>query len=77
MHWTSTTMASTAPVTMTSSCCKKLPAMGTPWRIRISLAVQHMPARFIPFAPLDLAYLIISGSWATMAIISASCGSWP
>jgi hypothetical protein len=27
MHWTSTTSASSTPVTIASSCCRKLPAM--------------------------------------------------
>jgi len=51
MHCTSTTIASTAPVRMASSCWRKLPAAGMPWRIRISLAVQQMPARLMPLAP--------------------------
>ena len=62
MHCTSTIIASTTPVAMASSCCRKLPAGGTPWRIRISLAVQQMPARLMPLAPLDLAYSTNSGS---------------
>ena len=44
MHCTSTTMASQAPVSTTFSCCRKLPAMGMPWRMATSLAVQHTPA---------------------------------
>ncbi len=52
MHCTSTTMASTAPVMIASSWCRKLPADGTPWRIRVSLLVQQMPARVMPLAPL-------------------------
>jgi hypothetical protein len=51
MHCTSTTMASTAPVRIASSCCRKLPAAGMPWRIRISFAVQQMPDRLTPLAP--------------------------
>jgi hypothetical protein len=30
-------------------------AGGTPWRCRISLAVQQMPPSWMPLAPLDLA----------------------
>jgi hypothetical protein len=29
--------------------------LGTPWRWRISLAVQQMPPSWMPLAPLDLA----------------------
>ncbi len=54
MHCTSTMIASTAPVMTANSCCKKLPAMGTPWRMRISLPVQHMPTTLMPVAPLLL-----------------------
>ena len=62
MHCTSTTIASTAPVSMASSWCRKLPAAGMPWRIRISLLVQQMPARLMPLAPAALASAISSGS---------------
>ena len=55
MHCTSTTMASTAPVKMASSWCRKLPAEGMPWRISVSLEVQQMPAMLMPLAPLLLA----------------------
>ena len=51
MHWTSTSIASTAPVMMASSCWRKLPAIGMPCRISTSLAVQQMPATLIPVAP--------------------------
>ena len=68
---------STAPVTIASSCCRKLPATGMPWRIRISLAVQQMPARVTPSAPAALASATISGSREAMASISDSAGSWP
>ncbi len=77
IHWTSTTMASTAPVKMANSCCKKLPAAGMPWRIRISLAVQQIPDRFTPLAPAALAYSIISGSCEAATIISLRVGSCP
>ena len=50
-HCTSTSITSTAPVMIASSCWRKLPAMGMPCRMRISLAVQQMPARLIPLAP--------------------------
>ena len=50
-HCTSTTIASTAPVRMASSYCRKFPAAGMPCRIRISLAVQQIPERFTPSAP--------------------------
>ncbi len=52
MHCTSTTIASTAPVMIASSWCRKLPADGTPWRISVSLLVQQMPHRLMPLAPL-------------------------
>jgi hypothetical protein len=55
MHWMSTTMASQAPVTMASSCCRKVPHRGTPWRCRISLAVQQIPDSWMPLAPFSLA----------------------
>ncbi len=51
MHCISTTMASTAPVATASSCCRKLPATGTPWRMSTSFPVQHMPATLIPVSP--------------------------
>ena len=54
MHCTSTTMASQAPVSTTFSCCRKLPAMGMPWRMATSLAVQHTPAMLMPLAPMLL-----------------------
>ena len=76
-HWMSTTMSSTAPVRMASSWWRLLPAGGTPRRIQISLAVQQMPPRVMPLAPLLLAYSIISGSWAASTISSESVGSWP
>ena len=62
MHCTSTTMTSTAPVSTASSWWRKLPAGGMPKRMRISLAVQQMPARLMPSAPLALASAISSGS---------------
>ena len=77
MHCTSTIIASTAPVMMASSCCRKLPAMGMPWRIRISLPVQQMPTTLMPFAPCFSARASISGSCAAATIISDSVGSWP
>ena len=77
MHWTSTTMASTAPVSTASSWCKKLPAGGMPKRISTSLAVQQMPARLMPAAPLAWASAISSGSRAASTIIAESVGSWP
>ncbi len=77
MHWISTTIASTAPVRMASSCCRKLPASGTPWRMSVSFAVQQMPARLMPAAPFSCAYLMTSGSWAAATIISERVGSWP
>ena len=55
-HCTSMIIISTAPVTIASSCCRKLPATGMPWRMRISLAVQQMPARVMPSAPAAFAY---------------------
>ena len=64
MHWTSTTIASQAPVSTTFSCWRKLPAMGMPWRMATSLAVQHTPQILMPLAPFSLARAIISGSWA-------------
>ena len=75
IHWTSTTMASTAPVTRANSCCRKLPARGTPCLIRISLAVQQIPARLIPSAPFDFASSTILGSCAAATIISDNSGS--
>ena len=54
-HWTSTIIASHAPVTSASSCWRNCPAIGMPWRIRTSLAVQQIPPRLIPVAPLVLA----------------------
>ena len=77
IHCTSTTMASQAPVSTTFSCCRKLPAIGTPRRIATSLEVQQTPATLIPFAPISFAYAIISGSSAYSQIISESDGSWP
>ncbi len=62
---------------MASSCCMKLPAMGNPWRIRTSLAVQQMPARLMPAAPFDFAYSTKSSSCEAMASISESVGSCP
>src|SRR6266540_2790152 len=47
MHWTSTTMTSTAPVAMASSCCTMAPARLTPRRMRTSLPVQHIPTTLI------------------------------
>ena len=47
---------STAPVMIASSCWRKLPATGMPWRMRISLAVQQMPARVTPSAPAALRF---------------------
>ena len=70
MHCTSTTIASTAPVRMRQFLVRKLPADGMPWRIRISLDVQQMPARLMPLAPLLLAYSISSGSCTAVTIIS-------
>ena len=55
MHCTSTTMASTAPVRIASSWCRKLPADGTPWRTSVSLEVQQIPAMLRPLAFLVLA----------------------
>ena len=55
MHWTSTVSRSTSPVMIPSSWFVKPPAVGMPWRIRTSLAVQHMPPRLMPLAPLLLA----------------------
>jgi len=77
MHCTSTIMASTAPVATASSCCRKLPATGTPWRMRTSFPVQHIPATLMPTAPCFLARSTISGSAAAATIISESSGSWP
>ncbi len=47
--------ATTAPVMIASSWCRKLPAGGIPCRIRISLDVQQMPHRLMPVAPFSLA----------------------
>jgi hypothetical protein len=55
MHCTSTTIASTAPVRIASSWCRKLPADGMPSRTSVSLEVQQMPAMLRPAAPLLLA----------------------
>jgi hypothetical protein len=41
---------------------QEVAATGMPWRMRISLAVQQMPARVIPSAPAALASATISGS---------------
>ncbi len=43
MHCTSTTIISTMPVRMAFSCCRKLPAILTPWRMATSFAVQQRP----------------------------------
>ena len=64
MHCTSTTMASHAPVRTTFSCVRKLPAIGMPWRMATSFAVQQTPQMLMPFAPTLLASAIISGSLA-------------
>ena len=77
IHWMSTTISSIAPVMMASSWLRKLPTVGTPWRISVSLAVQQMPARVMPLAPFDLAYSIISGSFTAATINSERVGSWP
>ena len=77
MHCTSTTMASTAPVSTASSWWRKLPAGGMPKRMRISLAVQQMPARLMPSAPLALASAMSSGSRQAATIIADRVGSWP
>ena len=55
MHCTSTTMASQAPVRTTFSCVRNLPAIGMPWRMATSFAVQHTPQTVMPFAPTHLA----------------------
>ena len=55
-HCTSVMSISTAPVMIASSCCRKLPATGMPWRMRISLAVQQMPARVTPFGARGLGF---------------------
>src|SRR5512142_1450927 len=62
MHWTSTIIASTAPVMTASSWFRSLPALGMPWRIMVSFDVQQTPTRLMPLAPLDSAYLMSSGS---------------
>ena len=62
MHCTSTTIASHAPVSTTFSCCRKLPAIGMPWRMATSFAVQQTPAMLMPLAPISLASATISGS---------------
>ena len=77
MHWTSTTIASTAPVSTASSWWSMLPAGGTPLRMSDSLAVQQMPATLMPSAPTVSASSIISGSRVASMIIDASSGSWP
>ena len=45
--------------------------------MRISLAVQQMPATMIPSAPFSLASASISGSWLAATTISERVGSWP
>ena len=55
MHCTSTVIRSTRPVMIPSSWFVKPPAVGMPWRISTSFAVQHMPPRLMPSAPLLLA----------------------
>ena len=77
MHCTSTTIASTAPVSIASSWWSMLPAGGTPLRMSDSLAVQQMPATLMPLAPTVSASSIISGSRVASMIIEASSGSWP
>ena len=62
---------------MANSCCKKLPAAGMPWRIKISLAVQQMPDKLTPLAPAALAYSMISGVCEAATIIWLNVGSWP
>ena len=63
------------PVAMASSWLKKLPAVRTPWRIRISFAVQQMPERLMPLAPAFLAYSMISGSCEAATTIWLKVGS--
>ena len=77
MHCTSTIIESTAPVMTAISCCRKLPAMGMPWRISISLPVQHMPTTLMPLAPCFSDRAIISGSCVAATIISDNVGSCP
>jgi hypothetical protein len=62
---------------MAISWLRKLPAGGMPWRMSTSLAVQQMPARLIPLAPLLAAYSSSSGSVEAATIISDRVGSWP
>ena len=43
----------------------------------ISLAVQQMPDRLMPLAPLATHFLVSSSSLETMAMMSERVGSWP
>ena len=77
IHWTSTIIASTAPVIIANSCWWKSPAIFTPCLIVNSLPVQHIPDRVIPSAPTSLANSCISGNSAAATIISDNVGSCP
>ena len=67
--------AAAGPVAVGNSWLKQFPAGRTPWRISVSLAVQQIPVRLMPLAPLVLAYSIIAGSWQAIRISSERSGS--
>ena len=76
-HCTSTTMASTAPVMIASSCCRKLPAIGDAVPHQDLVGGAAHAGQVDALGALRLGLLMISGSAWRPRPSSESSGSWP